>query len=90
MRIQSAITVALFVFSETLPFLPCKSNGILHVALSSLHSLKLIPDAQFAKLENRAGYDIDHDGMIGTTRVTDNMDDQDATTITITINRKKV
>jgi hypothetical protein len=86
----------LFILSETLPYLPCKSNGVLHIALSSLHSLKLMPDAQFAKFERASGFDMNHDGVIGERSRqevqcdTASTDANDDTVITITINKKKV
>lgn len=51
MRIpKPAFTFALFVFSELLPFMPFRSNGLLHAAIEGFHYMRLIPDASYEKM----------------------------------------
>lgn len=85
MNLRLCIAGGLFALSEVLPFLPVRYNGVLHATLSALHFAKLIPDLDFQRMERKARADIDGDGVIGTERTED-----EQTTITILINRKKI
>lgn len=88
MNLKLYITGGLFVLSELMPYLPCRGNGVFHIALSTLHKIKVLPDAEFEKMERKAGFDMDSDGMIGKERVTKSEDEE--TVIEIRINRRKV
>jgi 6-phosphogluconolactonase (cycloisomerase 2 family) len=92
MNLRFFLTGGLFVLSEVLPFLPCRENTVLHLALSTLQTIKLIPDEQFEKFERGANIDMDHDGVIGNSsdsEVVVNADKDTVITITISKRNKK-
>jgi hypothetical protein len=94
MNLRICLTGGLFVLSEVLPFLPCRENTVLHLALSTLHTMKLIPDEQFEKFERGANIDMDHDGVIGhssdsDSEVTVTADEDTVITITVSKRNKK-
>ena len=51
---QLVITASMFALSEILPYLPCKQNSMLQLAVTGLNKAKLIPDDVYDKWENRA------------------------------------
>jgi hypothetical protein len=47
---QAALALGLFLFSEIMPFLPFKSNGLLHASIECLHVMKVIPDDSYQRM----------------------------------------
>jgi hypothetical protein len=48
---KAAVSLALLAFSEVMPFLPFKSNGLLHAALDCFHDLHVIPDDTYTRMK---------------------------------------
>jgi hypothetical protein len=44
MNPQLLIPVGMFLVSELLPFLPCKQNSVLQIAVRGLNVAKIVPD----------------------------------------------
>lgn len=51
---QFIITASMFALSEVLPFLPCKPNSMLQMAVTGLNKAKLIPDDVYNRWEAAA------------------------------------
>lgn len=51
---QLVVTASMFVLSEMLPYLPCKQNSLLQLAVSGLNKAKLIPNDVYANFESAA------------------------------------
>jgi len=48
---QVVFTASCFALSEVLPYLPGKSNNLVHLAVTGLNMAKLIPDDVYNKFE---------------------------------------
>jgi hypothetical protein len=60
------ITGSLFIISEVLPFVPqVRANGLFHMGMMALRSAHIISSDRFNLVEERCGFDIDSNGVIG-------------------------